>query len=351
MLSARLDQHEVSFRTGASRGSMRESGGNGALSVRMLRGLLLSASDHRLGEVMLWSTAVRIVACLGVGVATPADAGPRLVTPHALPGQEMVLEHGRTFVTSRIGPISVVVALEEVERRGAWISVTVINGGADATTVRDVDIEAAGADGVALKVYRFEDLEKLEARKRFWENVGVGLAAAANGYSAGMQGTQTTTAYHSGRVTGRVDGERVSGRYSGTTTVVYRDPVASQVAMDNAVRSTQAIADRMKAEQSARAAALDSGIFRGQTIPPGSSYSGSLQVQLPRASRRQPQLVQVAVAADGDVHRFALFTDAQPSEEQRSALARAHAHTRRQSMWSRRFIPDQHPPPCGLLTH
>ncbi len=266
-------------------------------------------------------------------LAAPAAAA-RSLTPVPLAGQEVVWESGVPFTVSRLGSTTVALSPVEIERKHAWIVITVINEGDRPITIYDGGVTAEESSGAHLRVHAYEALAKREKRRRFWENVGLGLAAAAQGYSAGQAGRSTS--YYSGTVSAYGSGGYARGNYSGTVTTY--DAAAAHRAHADAIEQTKALADRIERERQARQEALSSEILRTQTIAPGERHAGRLQIDLPR-SAREPQPVTVYVNASNDRHAFVAFVDGQPSHAQISMVQQRHARVV--------TVPERAAPPPG----
>lgn len=263
------------------------------------------------------------VIALGLAsiLAATSAAEARSFVPVAGPEQEVIWDSGVPFAISHRGDTTVVFAPDGVDRSKAWIAITVTNRGHSPITVYDNALTAFSFDGRPLKVWGFAALEKREKRKRFWENVGVGLVAAANGYAAGQAGQTHTTSHHSGSVRVSGSGGYASGYYSGTSYSTTYDSAAAARAQAAAVESTQAFADRIRSDQAARSAALGAEAFRTQTIPPGSSHSGRLQIEIPRANRQSGTPVVLRVTVEQQTHDLVAFLDHSPTQQQLLALS------------------------------
>lgn len=261
---------------------------------------------------------------LGFG---PALAGERELHMVAFADQELVYEAGVGAVVSR-GKYDVVTRVESIDRKNAWVHVTVFNPSSQPITVPDSAIDASSTAG-AIKMLRYADLMKKEKRKQFWENLATGLAAGANSYTAAQSGNYTQRGNFDGRVNTYGSGGYASSNVSGSYTTYGKDPVAAQMATARANAENREMIANVSNAQLARTAALSNSVFRTETIEPGTSYGGSLQLVLPKAIRGQGQAFEIAVTVDGERHPFMVLADATPTAETLQVMAEATALPRK----------------------
>lgn len=261
----------------------------------------------------------RLVLLLSIGFANLATAAERELHMVAYADQELVYEAGVGAVVSR-GNFDVVTRIQAIDRKNAWVHVTVFNPSAKSVTVHETAIEAASATG-PLKMLRYADLMKKEKRKQFWENLATGLAAGANSYNAAQSGNYTQQGSFNGRVNSYGSGAYASSNVSGNYTAYGTDPVAAQMATARANAENREMIANVSNAQLARTAALSNSVFRTETIEPGTSYGGSLQVVLPKPLRGQGLPFEIVVTVDGERHPFMVLADASPTAETQQVMA------------------------------
>jgi len=254
-----------------------------------------------------------------LSLAPMAATAERTLFVEPLDNQTVEYERGGAYVTSRSKSTTVILLPTADSRSLATLRFTVFNGSDSNFTVYENAVSAEIA-GKSIKILGASELEKKEKRKRFWENVGAGLAAGANSYAAAQQGQSTSTSYHTGTVSAYTPNGVVQGTYQGTTTTHTYDPQANQQAVSEANRNNAQLLSNLRAEQAARSSSLESAVLRTQTVRPGDSYSGFVQMKLPGTSRGEASMVEVSFSAGSDTHRFYLFVDGQPSSAQRAQI-------------------------------
>lgn len=212
--------------------------------------------------------------------------------------------------------VSLSVELESKKEAELWIGVG--NRQAVPITVSAEGVSATSNDG-PLQILGVTELQKKAKRKAMWENIALGAAAGANSYTASQQGRTTSTSTHAGTINNRYGGNSQL-EYRGTTTTQTIDPAARQRAQEEAsARSADMIAGA-QASQAARTAGIEDYVFQTQTIHPDGVYAGFLKVKLPKSIRSQGIPIEIDIVAGIDTHRFFLFLDAQPTQEQRDTI-------------------------------
>ncbi len=249
-------------------------------------------------------------------IALPVGAAPRVLTLTPRGSQVHTYSHGVPWVASD-GDVSVAFSVDHAPKRRMRIDVVVVNGSNEPLTVIDSAVTAS-TSGRALKVFGYDALAAEEKRRRMWEGIAVGLAAGANAYSASQQGHYTQYGTVHGRYNAYGSSGYSHGSFNGSVVVSGYDPVAASVAISNANFQNAQMVGAVQAQQSNRSAALESTIFRSQTIAPGTSYGGALYVELPRKGKRgSNHQVDIAI---GSLETFTVFVDAAPSSAQLAAL-------------------------------
>lgn len=245
--------------------------------------------------------------------ALPASAAPRDLTPLPVGDQEVVYSQGRPFIFSEGRYTALQVSVESEDSKRIWLALSFTNLGSDSTVVFDNPLQAgvfAASGEKKVKVFARAELEKREKRRQMWENLGAGLAAGLNSYNAGQQGYGTATTRHQGTVSGYGSKSGyVSGSYMGTSTTRYYDPVAAQAAQAQAAASNRQLIESVRSDQQARSAALSASVLKTHTVRPGETYSGRLQIELPRKSRREGILLGLDVNFGNETHPFLFVVD------------------------------------------
>lgn len=255
--------------------------------------------------------------CLLLSFGTAA-AIERQIDALPLDSQTVEYKGGIPSITS-LGANTVVILSVRPESKSkatAWISI--FNRGESPVTVFD-DAFRASVEGKDLSILGAAELERKEKRRRFWENVGAGLAAGANSYSAAQSGSSTSYSYQSGQANAYTRNGPVRIDYQGTSTTKTYDSEANQRAIAAANDRNAEMIDRIRSNQSARSEAL-SGVLQTQTINPDQLYTGFVQLKLPTISRNRSTMIEASVTVDRDIHHFYLFLDGQPDESQRRSV-------------------------------
>lgn len=246
-------------------------------------------------------------------VADAVSAAPRVVKPLPLQGQELVYENGQAFLLSRGQRATIVLSPESIDSKRVWIALSFMNSGDRAFLVTEVPVRVTSvttAGNRPVSVLGRTELEKAEKRRQMWENIGAGLAAGLNAYSAGQQGHSTSTTYHSGSATAYGNnGGYAQATYSGTSTTYHYDAAAAQAAHMRAATNTQNMMNAIQAERQARQSALESSVLQNHTLAAGQQYSGRVQIELPRKKRNEGQAIELIVSAGGEEHPFLLLAD------------------------------------------
>ena len=274
-----------------------------------------------LSTLIAWGKPMKTLATIFflVALAPAAVAADRTLFAEPLSSQTVEYERGNAFVTSRSNSTTVILVPEITSGSMATLRFTVFNGGDTSFTIYENAVTAEMARG-SIEILGAAALEKKEKRKRFWENVGAGLAIGANSYTAAQQGHTTSTSYHSGTVTARTPDGRINADFEGTSTTYSYDAQANQQAVSDANRNNAQLMANLQAEQTARRSSLEASVLKTQTVQSGASYSGFVQMKLPRSSRGQATMVNVSFSAGPETHRFYLFVDGQPTSEQRAQV-------------------------------
>jgi len=212
--------------------------------------------------------------------------------------------------------VSLSVELESKKEAELWIGVG--NRQAVPITVSGEGVIATSNEK-PLQMLGAAELKKKAKRKAMWENIALGAAAGVNSYTASQQGRTTSTSTHSGTITNSYGGS-TNLEYRGTTTTRTTDPGARQRAQEDANSKSADMIAGAKVSQQARTAVIEDYVFQKQTIQPDDVYAGFLQLELPKAIRSQSIPIEISIVAGVDTHRFFLFLDAPPTQEQTDTI-------------------------------
>lgn len=254
-----------------------------------------------------------IAAALLFAGASCASAAQRDLTPIPVGNQELVYSQGRPFIFSEARFTALQVSVQSEDSKRVWLALSFTNLGSESRVVYDNPLKAgvfAASGEKTVKVLDRAELEKREKRRQMWENIGAGVAAGLNSYNAGQQGYGTSTTTYQGNVSGYGSKSgHVSGSYRGTATTSYYDPVAAQAAQAQAAASNQQLIDSVRSDQQSRSAALSASVLKTHTVRPGETYSGRLQIELPRKSRKEGVLLALDVSFGDETHPFLFVVD------------------------------------------
>ncbi len=265
---------------------------------------------------------IRLGALALILAGSTCSASDRILIAQPAANQLVEYKAGSPYVFSNAGSTSVVFAPDVESKSKASLWFTLRNIGSAPITVFDGAVSAK-SNGKPIEILGIAELTKKEKRRKFWENLGAGLAAGANSYSAAQSGRSTVRSNHYGTATAYTRNSSIDINYQGTTTTNIYDPEANRQAVADAnSRNAQMLAN-IRAEQAGRSAALESSVLQSQTVRPGEAYSGFVQMQLPRAVRGEVSMVEVEFVAGPDRHHFFVFLDGQPSQYQKAQIDRS----------------------------
>jgi hypothetical protein len=257
---------------------------------------------------------VRLLIALAAACAAQClEAAPRTLTPVPIDSQQLVYSHGQAFVFSEGRDTALQLSTESVDSRRVWLIMSFTNLGQSPALVSENPVRARAltSEGEASsRIITGTELEQREKRRQMWENIGAGVASGLNAYNASQQGYGTATTTHRGTVTGRSSQSGyIRGNYSGTSTTRYYDPVAAQAANAEAAANNQRMFDSLRNDQDLRSSALASAVLKTHTLGSGETYSGRLQIELPRKQRDRGILLSLEVRLGEEVHPFLVLVD------------------------------------------
>ncbi|MDY0023166.1 MAG: hypothetical protein RBS06_11900 [Arenimonas caeni] len=218
----------------------------------------------------------------------PLIANARNFTPVAGDGQRLEYENGQPVLFIDRPDFAAAITFEPESRKRGWINLGVINR-SEATFLVSERSVSARQGTTELRTLTYEDLLKQQKRREMWANIGAGLAASANSYSASQAGhtsysgtyygSSSATAYSGGR-TAYASGTS-SGVYSGS----YYDAGAAAQAQAVADQKNRELIAQTQAASADQRASLDARALRANTLDPGESVMGGVMVVLPKKKR------------------------------------------------------------------
>jgi tetratricopeptide (TPR) repeat protein len=258
----------------------------------------------------------KLVASLTLVVgASSSAAAPRemFIVPYG--DQRLEYESGVRMVVSE-GRFVVVADVEGINGKTGWIGLSIYNPTEESINFTEESVLAREPLG-PMKLLRSADILKKERRKQVWENIGAGLVAGANSYSASQSGNYTARGNFSGQVNTYGNRGTSQSTVRGNYTVSGNDPAATQLALMRASYENRRLISSVQGNQAAREAQLSEMLLRSETIRPGGAHSGRLQVQLPPKIRRKAtQAFNIAVNVGGEDHHFLVYLDGAPTAAQ-----------------------------------
>ena len=151
---------------------------------------------------------------------------------------------------------------------------------------------AAQVDGVAAKIFTYEELKAAEVRSRNIALIATAIGGAANAYSASQPQTTTGTYNYGG----------IYGTYSGTT----YNPAASTLATAAVTANTNAQINSISSNSERTLGQLQETYLKPTTMNRGMEYGGVLRIEVPRLSAESTQDIRLTINLGSDVHTFEL---------------------------------------------
>jgi hypothetical protein len=156
--------------------------------------------------------------------------------------------------------------------------VAVQNRSSKPVEMRVADIKVvqtkAGQFARALPVKTYEQLVKEEKTAQVLGGIAVGLGAAANSYNA--QNAGYGTAHGTARTYSPY------GTYQTNVSMSYNDPVARQLAVNQANYQNQQNISNFAANSEANMMALEANVLKDNTVMPGEWIGGTVTFEAPR---------------------------------------------------------------------
>src|SRR5690606_3179346 len=134
---------------------------------------------RRSSFIKLWCIACFFVASAAFGAKREVH-----ITPYA--DQRVEYQSGVQLVISE-ARYMVVAELEVINAKHAWLGLSILNLTDSTILFSERSVSARGPNG-ALRILNADEILKKEKRRQMWEGLAVGLAAAANEYSAAQSG-------------------------------------------------------------------------------------------------------------------------------------------------------------------
>lgn len=263
--------------------------------------------NHRLSRL------IALLALMTGAFASAAAPREMVIVPYG--DQRLEYESGVRMVVSEARFV-VVADVEGINGKTGWIGLSIYNPTNESVNFTDDSVLAREALG-PMKLLRSADILKKERRKQVWENIGAGLIAGANSYSASQTGNYTARGNFSGQVNSYGNRGNSQSTVRGNYTVSGNDPAATQVALMRANYENRQLISSVQGNQAARETQLSQMLLRSETIRPGGAHTGRLQVQLPPKLRsKSTQAFNIAVNVGGEDHHFLVYLDGGPTAAQ-----------------------------------
>lgn len=253
--------------------------------VRLHHGL----AGSKAGQAMRNATAA-VTACLLLAGCATAE----VVRFQPSPKQQAMMRDGNPALVSR-QPNSVVLfkpASRSFASNGRPSFIVGMNNiGRSAVDFTMASVTATQLDGpqqAELHVFTYDELAREERNRQIVAAVFTGIAAGANGYSAARYGgsySANSTVYNN------------RGAVATVTTRGY-DPVAGQIAQQNAAMQNEAMIAANIEQGQQNMARLEGTILKDNTLLPGEWYGGQIQLQAIRSDGRKLYGISLLVGAD-----------------------------------------------------
>lgn len=230
-----------------------------------------------------------------LAVVSQASAADRVFLPVSTATQEVEYDNGEPVLLARTEKAFVAASYISRDKKSCLLKIELTNISETPFTVAEHDITAASAQG-SLDVVTYAERLKAQKREAMWENIALGVAAAAEGYSAASAGYSQTD----GTFRASGTGSSIKGAYSEST---YDSTAAYQAQTLAQIRSEQRV-DRQAANEKFARQELKDRAFRSNTLSPGELVVGDVQVALPKKNRETPAEFVVAIVIAGEPVRL-----------------------------------------------
>jgi hypothetical protein len=196
--------------------------------------------------------------------------------------------------------VSISMSFEPSDRKTGELTIFIRNRSEAPFTVYADKLTIKTDGGQVLRVWTKEDLVKFVKKMQFWATVANGVAAAADGYSAGQSGYRTER----GDYSALVDGRRVSGSYTATV----RDDAAAEEARDRAAYRASERQEQTEMSADALLRDIEQRAWSNQTLYPSDSFMASAVFDVPKKKRNVSIPITIELDVDGETfRRFAVI--------------------------------------------
>lgn len=290
---------------------------NGPLSCRALRGrsIQLGTSAGRYlavvgqlvrlratgnlnpkqGKVVIRLRLVVQLALFGLLSSAVTEAKERNFSPISGVGQEVRFSDGDAILVTGNTHGNIAANLVPLNRKWALLNIWIENASERQFNISEGAF-AASSNGNGLVVLSYLDRQKAEKRKQVWAAVATGLAAGLNSYNASNAGYSSYSGSYRGSTTSAYGTLYSGGSYYGTS---YSAGI-NYLAQANAAAQNQAMFDRYEDAALAANRNLQQRALKANTLAPGQSIYGDVQIMLPKAVRGQPSQLTVTVLVGGE---------------------------------------------------
>ncbi|WP_342070570.1 hypothetical protein [Yoonia algicola] len=236
--------------------------------------------------------AIAIISTLTFGLM--ACEGPTSVRVVDSPAIEQTLFDGRGINVSRKSNTTVSLSsITTAEPNSTQIEVFIVaRNSRSSPFILSTSSIAAQVDGVAAKIFTYEELKAAEVRSRNIALIATAIGGAANAYSASQPQTTTGTYNYGGTY----------GTYSGTT----YNPAASTLATAAVTANTNAQINTISSNSDRTLGQLQETYLKPTTMNRGMEYGGVLRIEVPRLSAESTQDILLTINLGTDIHTFEL---------------------------------------------
>lgn len=230
-----------------------------------------------------------VVLALSVGLAGCVSNPETLQFRTSNPNQQALMRDGQPALVSRQKNSLVLVrpATRQVQGNGRPVFVVGINNlGRTPIEFRVAQVEASqrvGASEHPMQIVTFEMLQQEEKNRQVAAAILVGVAGAANAYSASRAGYGTYT---------------TPGGRTGT----FYSPTAAAIAQNNAAIQNEAMVASTIEQGQRNMAQLEQAIIKDNTLLPGEWYGGQLHIAPPTDQAGGPKVYSIVIMVGADRH-------------------------------------------------
>lgn len=209
---------------------------------------------------------------------------------------KVIYDQGTAISVSDTATHRVGVYFEVKSKKQLWLGVLLRNKSGYPIDIGPENIQVFSKNG-PVEVLGPEEVLKREKRKALGREFLTALAMAGNAYNAGLNGG---TQYHSGTISGRVDGVGYNGTYYGST----YDPNAAAHARAAANSLNHQIAQDHFSNENQIKSSLQDRLLYKTTVMPGDMEGGQVMIALPKVKKGDPSFILVRITLKEGVSEF-----------------------------------------------